>query len=455
MTKPRSSKDAKPTKRLAVRKDSLAYWCRQPIWTLDEFARLCCGWVPSDKSVPHLDAYNYAVSRINRAVRVGRLDVDPHDYPPEGTARLLMSELMFRRADVTSWATEKFPVTFCLSATEPSRDADSAVGSTPEDALDSWKREDAWTWDEFAKLCCGWVPSGEQPDHEAWKDALEQIRRAFEGGQLLVSDLRWPAVDHEKTYAEVPLFRPGNVVRWAKEMFPDEFPFDPSGWSVPLSNGPESSDQPATPNDRSADAAGPTGRPAAANVFRCTPEGWEIRYGGQTWSGKSRLGGLSLIQTLLGSPGTLFSSEVLLGCQLVEYRDDPHGQPDEQPVSSPAADSAGTLIRDATARRKARERRDQIKKDLDLERVPRQDISNLKEEYLALCRYVRTSPAGQLRKDNPDQERARKAAQNRYSRALKLLRKNHLDRLVEHLRKSIRGGESYTYQQTSDVDWLT
>ena len=87
--------------------------------------------------------------------------------------------------------------------------------------------------------------------------------------------------------------------------------------------------------------------------------------------------------------------------------------------------------------------------------VPEQDIPKLKEEFLALCEYLKTSPAGQVRKDNPDQERARRTAQGRYKRALARLTENHLDRLQEHLKRSIKGGESYTYQPDSDVAWLT
>jgi len=253
----------------------------------------------------------------------------------------------------------------------------------------------------------------------------------------------------------------------------------PGQRSVEVSASPKPAAEPSPP-DVDTDGAKPTGGVGgkSENVFRRTDEGWTIAYDGQTWSGKSRLQGLSLIQTLLGSPSTLFSSAALIGRELVEISEDlvaPDGRssllrdetvhhsrtvsdvPPEvsaRPVSS-ADRKAGRLIVDAKATREARKRRDEIKKDLDLGMIPEQDIPKLKEEYLALCEYLKTGPAGQVRKDNPDQEKARRTAQNQYSRALKLLTKNGLDKLQEHLKKSIKGGESYTYQPTSDVDWLT
>ena len=222
----------------------------------------------------------------------------------------------------------------------------------------------------------------------------------------------------------------------------------------------------------------------AANAeyrFRQTAEGWTIAYGDETWSGKKRLGGLSLIQTLLGNPRRPYSSAALIGRELVKLPDNLAAQsgqsslsggetlasarhstsvpdvPSEvsaRPVSS-AHRKAGTLVMDAQARREARERRDEIKMDLDLGRVPDQDIPKLKKEYLQLCDYLKKGPAGQVRKDNPDQERARTTAQGRYSRALKFLTDSGLNGLRNHLKESIASGHSFTYQPKSDVDWRT
>jgi hypothetical protein len=197
--------------------------------------------------------------------------------------------------------------------------------------------------------------------------------------------------------------------------------------------------------------------PIAEYLFQHKAEGWNIAYGGQAWSGKSRLKGLTLVQTLLGSPRTAFRSAALLGRELVGFP--AHLEPPRSDVPPRAVSSAdrqaGKLIVDARARREAGERRDKIKKDLNLGRVPEQDRAALTAEFLTICNYLKTGPAGQIRKENPDLERARRAAQNQYSRALKMLTKNHLDRLQEHLKKSIKGGNTYTYRPEPDVDWST
>ena len=81
--------------------------------------------------------------------------------------------------------------------------------------------------------------------------------------------------------------------------------FGSSEWEVHLSERIEAAEAQTSPDHA------PTTLPdmEGANVFRRTPDGWDIRYGGQTWSGKSPLQGLSLIQTLLGNPWEI----VLLG----------------------------------------------------------------------------------------------------------------------------------------------
>ena len=196
--------------------------------------------IESETDVRMAEVYNHAVDRINRAVRIERLYVDPRHFLVVPKGRLLMSVPMFSRTDVTRWATEKF-LAFRSLVVELFGDAESAVGSSPEDALDSWKHEDAWTLDEFAKLCCGWIPSPVHPDQKAWKKAVKRIESAVSVKKLQVCELRWPGTDLEKDYAEVPLFRPSEGVRWvkewkerspdeAKERFPDEFPFDPDEW---------------------------------------------------------------------------------------------------------------------------------------------------------------------------------------------------------------------------------
>ena len=60
-----------------ARKNSLAYLMQLDAWNLHQFAQLCCGWILSDESPPYPAAYNHAVRRIGRAVRVYKLHVDP------------------------------------------------------------------------------------------------------------------------------------------------------------------------------------------------------------------------------------------------------------------------------------------------------------------------------------------------------------------------------------------
>ena len=209
------------------------------------------------------------------------------------------------------------------------------------------------------------------------------------------------------------------------------------------------------------------------SVFRATSEGRTIRYDGQSWSGKSKVRGLSLIRTLLCSPHCPISSEVLLGREQVAFQetneahrsesasrrgetlasahssykvtDGPEREHDE-PASPARAVSRPNL--DATASKQARQRRDEVTKELLLVRESgnNERESELREEFLQLSDHLKVGPRGQLRQENSPQEKARKTAQAQFKRALKTLEVNGLTALSEHLRKSVRSGLSFTYQ---------
>ncbi len=227
--------------------------------------------------------------------------------------------------------------------------------------------------------------------------------------------------------------------------------FDSPEWEAHLTETCEVLEAQA---DEATHAATPASSGAEC-VFRHEAERWNIRYDGQKWSGKSRLVGLSLIQMLLGSPHNEIRSETLLGRKLEEYRDDPHGPP-EQPVSSAAGSTADTLV-DDTAIREARKRMSQLEEELQFARISqdKEKESVLAEEFLSISRYLRTSPTGQPRRANSDQERARKTAQGQYRRALEFLTKHNLDRLREHLEEFVTSGTEFIYKPKPDVDWLT
>ena len=116
--------------------------------------------------------------------------------------------------------------------------------------------------------------------------------------------------------------------------------FDSPEWEAHLTETCEVLEAQA---DEATHAATPASSGAEC-VFRHEAERWNIRYDGQKWSGKSRLVGLSLIQMLLGSPHNEIRSETLLGRKLEEYRDDPHGPPEQ---FRPTAD---TLVDDTSAK---------------------------------------------------------------------------------------------------------
>lgn len=85
------------------------------------------------------------------------------------------------------------------------------------------------TLEELVRLALGWDPASQvQPNHEAYRDTLEDIRRALrtsDPGLPPVQELRWPEIAAETIFATMPLFRLSDVWRWMVDRYPDTFPF--------------------------------------------------------------------------------------------------------------------------------------------------------------------------------------------------------------------------------------
>ncbi len=153
---------------------------------------------------------------------------------------------------------------------------------------------------------------------------------------------------------------------------------------------------------------------------------------------------------------------MLLGRELVAFQDDIETR--DSRLSSrrgetllSRAGSGDTAILDDSARRELERRRQEIRNELDLakESRNREKQLELEDESIQISKQLETGPRGQRRRDNSPQEKARKAAQRQYSRALAFLTEHNLDRLREHLKGSITSGLSVIYRPQPDVDWLT
>ena len=318
------------------------------------------------------------------------------------------------------------------------------------DSLADWKHRDAWTVREFAQLCCGWNPSENRiPDQNAYNEAVDRINRAVRVNRLQVSELNWPSTGAERLYESVPMFRPSEVVGWAKEMFPDTFPFDSNEWrdtrleakernlGTPVRAEAESELAHAVGAD---DPVDPTAQPdAASNVFRRGPDGlWDIEYGGERKVGLRHLKGFELIKTLLADPRSLIGVEDLMG---------------ERAVSKGVA-----AIDDATRRAcEASNRELQSQYDEALARGDSAQVEKVNDQMLELEEEMQKTigVGGRTRLIGDHRKRLRNRALRQYTTALKNLRKD-LPQLEAHLKKLVRRpGCSYIYEPDPDLCWQT
>ena len=208
MTKPRSSKGTKPTKRSAVRKDSLADWYREDRRGVLALPHRHGPQVRARRSEP-------APPWSPRAPRRSTARALRHEF--HGASLLLVGSLegLYRalprlaspadrsRRDATI-ATGPLPrawsplLSLCCGSLENPRGS-SCIGQSKDssrraDDCTPWRfdprkvhesiREDAW---EFAQLCCGWIP-GYIRISQLMKCADEAVslrfRRVSQGTQL-------------------------------------------------------------------------------------------------------------------------------------------------------------------------------------------------------------------------------------------------------------------------------
>jgi hypothetical protein len=83
-------------------------------WNVDELAKLCCDWDPSDGAIPDRCRYNDAIVAITRSVRSKILLPLDLQWPATGAERLYGEDALFSPAVASAWAVKEFPDTFAL-----------------------------------------------------------------------------------------------------------------------------------------------------------------------------------------------------------------------------------------------------------------------------------------------------------------------------------------------------
>jgi hypothetical protein len=198
----------------------------------------------------------------------------------------------------------------------------------------------------------------------------------------------------------------------------------------------------------------PTVTPSG-NVFRLMPDGvkWEIQYGGQKVQ-LPPVKGFELIRRLLENPGIRIPAVVLM-----ERNAGSGGAagPDGGAHAAVSA-SAGSPVIDSRTRREVEENLRNIQDQIEIA----QDVGNharaseLREKASELRDYLGASTGlgGRTRLIGSDLERSRKAADRRYTTALKHIKKT-LPALHHHLSTSISGGNRYVYEPGETISWHT
>jgi len=177
------------------------------------------------------------------------------------------------------------------------------------------------------------------------------------------------------------------------------------------------------------------------NVFRRRADKrWEMQYSGQGKTGLTHLKGFELIRALLEHPNRYFEATELTGVI-----------PEDVSYGSPVIDEKAK--RDLKARLlQMRQERADAESEGNSARIQELDL-----ESEQITSTLRTSQGLRgTRALGSVAERARKAALQNYTTALKRIQKaQELQSLYQHLSKTIRTGQSFGYAPSVDVRWET
>jgi hypothetical protein len=216
------------------------------------------------------------------------------------------------------------------------------------------------------------------------------------------------------------------------------------------------------------DSLSASAEPAAIpDVFRQTADGWEMVFAGRRRWVFGNVKGFDLIRTLLDNPNCPIDAMTLMRSESVEAvaKVDPKtGHVSPPPVKAAQVEVTPTDGFPGVEAFDSRATQEYVREVQRLQDEARELRLRGNESAADRCRDEAEEIVDHLRRERgrtgrprtvgSDLERARKAAYERFARALDRVADAHPD-LAAHLREAVRTGRTYVYEVPDDTRWVT